>query len=453
MPDNNTTAGTSPARSVNIGSVQTELVAIADLKLYPGNPRVHSKRQLKQLTASIAEFGFLVPIVTWDDNEVVTGHARIEAAKALGMTELPTVRASHLAVDQIKAFRIADNRLAEKASWDIELLGAELQGLADLDFTVELTGFDTAEIDQVLQDAEAMKTKAATGLAERIPAAQPVAVTQLGDVWTLGRHRLICGDSTKAETYADLMQGGQADMVFTDAPYNVAIEGFVSGSGAHREFIMGAGEMSKAQFRTFLEEAHREMAFVCKDGAIIHSCMDWRSIHLLIQVGETLEFELKNLVVWRKSNAGQGSFYRSQHELIAVFKVGSAPHTNTFGLGETGRYRTNVWDYAGANTFSKSRKSDLAMHPTVKPVALVSDAILDVTHRGEVVLDPFGGSGTTLIAAQKVGRIARLIELDPIYCDVIVRRWQAFTGQKAIRAADGVAFEDVEMPSSAMEMA
>lgn len=271
------------------------------------------------------------------------------------------------------------------------------------------------------------------------------AVSRLGDIWELGRHRLICGDARDAEVMQRLLKNGQADMVFTDPPYNVPIDGHVCGLGSvkHREFAMAAGEMSEAEFTRFLEDGCRAMARVMRDGAIAFVCMDWRHMGELLAAGKAAFTELKNLVVWNKSNGGMGAFYRSKHELIFVFKHGTAPHTNSFGLGDSGRYRTNVWDYAGISSISASRSDELAMHPTVKPVALIADAIKDCSRRGEIILDPFAGSGSTLIAAEKTGRSARLVELDPLYCDTIVRRWEAVTGKRAMLTACGRAFEDV----------
>jgi DNA modification methylase len=267
------------------------------------------------------------------------------------------------------------------------------------------------------------------------------AVTQPGDVWVLGKHRLICGDARDPAVYAALMGADRARAVFTDPPYNVKIDGHVCGSGAvkHREFAMASGEMDAGTFTAFLEASLCAMAAVSLDGAIHFTCMDWRHMAELQAAGDKVYSGLKNLVVWAKTNGGMGTFYRSRHELIYVWKVGTAPHTNTFGLGEHGRYRTNVWDYPGVNSFGGNQK-DLALHPTVKPVALVADAIKDVSRRGEIVLDGFGGSGTTLIAAERTGRVARLVELDPIYCDVICRRYAALTGVEPVLEATGETF-------------
>jgi DNA modification methylase len=271
------------------------------------------------------------------------------------------------------------------------------------------------------------------------------AVSCSGDLWNLGRHRLICGDARKRSDYHALLIEDRVDLIFTDPPYNVPIDGHVCGLGRvrHREFAMGVGEMSREAFTSFLTETLGCAAKRCRDGAIAFVCMDWRHMGELLAAGERVFTELKNLCVWNKTNGGMGAFYRSKHELVFAFKVGTAPHVNSFGLGETGRYRTNVWDYAGISSISSSRAEELAMHPTVKPVALVADAIRDCSKRGDIVLDPFGGSGTTLIAAEKCGRAARLIEYDPGYCDTIIARWERLTGKRATLSSTGEAFEDV----------
>ena len=280
---------------------------------------------------------------------------------------------------------------------------------------------------------------------DAVPPVSGELVTRMGDLWQLGRHRLLCGDTRDAAAMDRLLDGGRADLVFTDPPYNVAIDGNVCGLGSvkHREFAFASGEMSRSQFTAFLSETLGNMARVMRDGAIAFVCMDWRHMGELLAAGETSFSELKNLVVWNKSNGGMGAFYRSKHELIFVFKQGSAEHTNSFGLGDTGRYRTNVWDYAGISSIRASRSEELAMHPTVKPVALIADAIRDCSRRGEIVLDGFGGSGSTLIAAEKTGRCARLIEYDPLYCDTIARRWERYTGKRATLAGSRATFEDV----------
>jgi len=316
---------------------------------------------------------------------------------------------------------LADNKLALNAGWDQEILAIELQALIDLDFDVAVTGFSLAEIDLTLDAARDGDPDAPAGPEDELPPFTETPVTRTGDVWRLGRHKLICGDARNAADYAKLMGEERALLIFTDPPYNVPIDGHVCGSGRirHREFAMGAGGMSKMAFTEFLAETLGEAASMCRDGAIAFVCMDWRHLGELQAAGERVFSELKNICVWNKTNGGMGSFYRSKHELVFVFKVGTAEHVNSFGLGDTGRYRTNVWDYPGISSMGGGRMEALAMHPTVKPTALVADAIRDCSKRGDIVLDCFAGSGTTLIAAETCGRSARLIEFDPSYCDTV----------------------------------
>lgn len=301
-----------------------------------------------------------------------------------------------------------------------------------------------AEIDLTLDQAREASTEEIAP-ANVIPALPGYPVTHRGDLWLLVRHRLLCGDARSREDLARLLGSEPVDLVFTDPPYNVRIDGHVGGLGAirHREFAMTSGEMTRAEFTRFLTETLSNAAAVCRDGAIAFVCMDWRHMRELLDAGEAAFDELKNLCVWNKSNGGMGSFYRSKHELIFVFKKGEAPHTNSFGLGESGRYRTNVWDYPGISSVGTGRMDELAMHPTVKPAALVTDALKDCSRRGETVLDLFGGSGTTLIAAETCGRLARLLEYDPAYCDTIVARWERLTGKHATLAGSNRRFEDI----------
>jgi DNA modification methylase len=381
-----------------------------------------------------------------DEGEIVAGHGRVLAARDLGLQTVPTLRLSHLSAEERRAYVLADNKLALNAGWDVEMLAIELQTLIDLDFNVTLTGFSLAEIDLTLDQARAQATDGSDAPEDATPELHEDAVTRSGDVWVLGEHRILCGDSRSADDVERLMGDDRADLIFTDPPYNVPIDGHVGGLGSihHRDFAFASGEMTAAQFTEFLSATLGNAAKNARDGAIAYVCMDWRHMRELLDAGEAVFTELKNLCVWNKTNGGMGSFYRSKHELVFVFKVGTAPHTNSFGLGETGRYRTNVWDYAGISSLGAGRSDELSMHPTVKPVALVADAIKDSSRRGDIVLDVFGGSGSTLIAATTCGRRARLVEYDPLYCDTIVRRWQAFTGKRAVHQSSGAAFEDVE---------
>jgi DNA modification methylase len=425
---------------------QVQIIPVSQLTPYKGNARIHSKRQIRQIADSIGRFGFVNPILIDDAGQIIAGHGRVEAAKLRGIAAVPVLRLSHLSDAEKRAYVLADNRIAQQAGWDREILAIELQRLIDLDFEVELTGFSTADIDIVL-DAAAEAQDGPPGPEDEVPdvPAAAATVSRPGDLWALGAHRLLCGNALDPAAYQALMAGELAEMVFTDPPYNVPIDGHVSGHGRirHHDFAMASGEMSEDEFTAFLRAVFERLAGVSRDGAIHFMCMDWRHLGEMLAAGRAVCSELKNLVVWNKTNAGMGSFYRSKHELVFVWKIGTAPHVNTFELGQHGRYRTNVWDYAGVNTMRAGRLEELAMHPTVKPVAMVADAIKDCSRRKGIILDPFMGSGTTLIAAERTGRRGRGIELDPAYVEVAVRRWQSYTGKAATLVATGQSFEDV----------
>lgn len=428
------------------GGHRIELIPVDRLTACKNNARTHSRKQIRQIADSIEWFGFTNPILIDDHGEIIAGHGRVAAAKLLGLNEVPTLRLSHLSATEKRAYVLADNKLAEKAGWDREILAIELQGLIDLDFEVELTGFEMGEIDIILENADEAKGEAA-GPEDEVPEPIPgPSVSQPADLWLLDKHRIFCGDALDHGAYERLLDGERAEFIFTDPPYNVPIHGHVCGKGAirHREFAMASGEMSKEAFTGFLTAAFRHLVAHTTDGSIHEICMDWRHIAEMMAAGNEVYTELKNLCVWAKTNAGMGSFYRSQHELVFVWKSGAAPHVNNFELGQHGRSRTNVWEYAGISTMRAGRLEELAMHPTVKPVALVADAIKDCSRRGGLVLDPFCGSGTILIAAERTGRTARALEIDPQYVDVAIRRWQTCTGKAATLAVTGQSFEEVE---------
>ena len=428
-----------------MANLHVEYLAISDLKPNPRNARLHSKKQLHQIAASIGEFGFNVPVLIDRGNVIIAGHGRVEAARNLGMETVPVLRIEHLTDAQKRAFALADNKIALNSNWDLEILQLDLKELSalNLDFDLEITGFETAEID-LLIDGPTAPAKA--DRSDIVPEKQAEAVSRLGDLWLLGDHKLICADACDKASYAELMDGEAARLVFTDPPYNVPIDGHVGGLGAvkHREFKMASGEMSPAEFEQFLKTVFANMAEVSVNGAVHFICMDWRHLAEVMGAAQGVYSGLKNLCVWNKNNGGMGSFYRSKHELVFVYKVGTDPHVNTVELGAHGRYRTNVWDYAGVNTWRAGREADLEMHPTVKPTALVIDAIKDCSRRGDIVLDAFSGSGTTIIAAHKCRRKARALELDPLYVDVAIRRWQTFTGEAATLAITGETFAEIE---------
>lgn len=343
------------------------------LKPYSGNARTHSDKQIGQIADSIRRFGFTNPVLISDDGSIIAGHGRVLAARQLGYDSVPTIRLSHLSETERRAYILADNKLALNGGWDQDLLAVELQALIDFDFDVSLTGFAMAEIDAILDAGRERRTEPEPSAADTVVPLPECAVTQRGDLWLLGHHRLLCGDAREPADYGRLLGSKKVDLVFTDPPYNVPIDGHVGGLGKtrHREFACASGDMSREAFTGFLTITLSNMASSCRDGAIAFVCMDWRHMRELIDAGEAAFSEFKNLCVWNKTNGGMGTFYRSRHELVFVFKTGTAPHTNTFGLGETGRYRTNVWDYPGISSFGATRDEDLAMHPTVKPVALV----------------------------------------------------------------------------------
>ena len=414
------------------------------LKKRPRNPRTHTPKQIQQIVASIKEFGFISPVLIDGSDEIIAGHGRVEAAKLVGMSDVPTVRVDHLTPAQIRAYVIADNKLAENAGWDRELLTLELQELSvDLNFDVTITGFETAEVDLLIGELGEETPDEADQVPE-IDRSVP-AVSRAGDRWQIGNHVLLCGDALDENNYVNLLDSQKAQLVFTDPPYNVAIDGHVSGHGRvkHREFAMASGEMSTQEFTKFLETALGCLAEFSSNGSIHFICMDWRHLRELLDAAEKPYGELKNLCVWAKTNAGMGSLYRSQHELIFVFKNGSEPHINNVELGRFGRNRSNVWNYAGVNAFGSDRDTELAMHPTVKPVAMVADAILDCSKRNGIILDAFAGSGTTLIAAEKTGRRGYGIEIDPHYVDTIIRRFDQVYGLKAIHTQSKLDFDDM----------
>lgn len=428
-----------------MSDIRTQIVIrkITELKARVRNPRTHGKKQIRKIADSIKRFGFVTPILTDPASTVIAGHGRLEAAKLLGLTEVPALTLAHLSEAEIRAYVIADNQLASLAGWDRELLSLEIAELSeiepDLDLTV--TGFEVFDLD-LLRDVAGSKRRPASA---PLPALEPgPAVTRLGDLWQVGTHRLLCGDALDPASFDHLLGGERADLVVTDPPYNVKISGHVCGNGAiqHREFAMASGEMKAGQFQRFLSQICVNLARHSRSGSLHFIFMDWRSIGALLAAGEAAYDELLNIIVWVKKNGGMGALYRSRHEMVALFKYGKRAHKNNVALGANGRYRTNVWEYAGANGAGRGGKSDLAMHPTVKNLEMIIEAIRDVSDAGDIVLDPFGGSGTTLIAAERCGRKSRLIELDAHYCDLILRR-AAAEGLDVCLVPDGRGYADI----------
>jgi DNA modification methylase len=422
--------------------LQIEYRSVVELRPQKNNARTHSQKQIRQIANSIDTFGFTNPVLTDDQGSIIAGHGRVEAAMLLDMSEVPCIRLSTMSKEQIRAYVLADNKLALNAGWDEEILACELDGLLqikELEFDIGVTGFSFGEIDSLIEGVAPQEDNDPED--DLISDELNILVRcKPGDLFQLGPHRLLCADALDRSNLNILMAGEKARMVFTDPPYNVPIDGHVGGSGRtkHREFAMASGEMTVDQFTSFLKSAFQNLVGHTIDGSIHFICMDWRHMSEILAASSGVYAELKNLIAWVKDNGGMGTFYRSRHELIFAFKSGAAPHINTFELGQGGRYRTNVWQYRGVNTLKAGRMDELALHPTVKPVQMIADAIKDVSGRGDIVLDVFGGSGSTLIAAHKTSRRGYLIELDPIYCDRIIHRWQAYACDEAELIACGL---------------
>lgn len=417
----------------------------------PENPRKHRRDQIRAIANSISAFGFNAPILVDRNRQIVAGHGRHEAAKLLGLAQVPVVFLDHLTETQARAYRIADNALSDRSTFDDTKVAIQLKELSEmaLDFDIEAIGFEAPELDFRIQSLD--EPDAADRADEFAPATGP-AVSLAGDLWFLGEHRIYCGNALQEAAYIALMNGDMASAAFTDMPYNVKINGHVSGKGriVHREFVMASGEMSETEFTEFLTTGLKSICAHTAPGAVIFSCSDWRHLGEMVAAGHSSNCELLNLCVWAKRNSGMGSFYRSRHELVFVFRNGCSPHQNNVQLGKHGRNRSNVWNYAGVNAFArKGAENLLALHPTVKPIALVADAILDCTKRHEIVLDPFLGSGTTILATERTGRRCFGIEIDPLYVDTAISRWEKLTGQQA-RNADGVTFAQVKLDRSSV---
>jgi DNA modification methylase len=430
--------GSGPSRNDILPSLQIEAFPVDALKSHVRKLRKSDPAHIREIANSINTLGFNVPLLIGNDNIVVDGDSRLEAAKLLGLSSVPCIRVDHLNETEQRLLRLAVNRLGEKGVWDVGELEAEFKELIIANAPIEISGFGADEIDQVLIGENEDGYEA--GNLEPLPGASPIA--RLNDLFLLGSHFLICGDATDPAVVGRLMRTDIARMVLTDEPFNVAVGGHVTG-GDHREFVMASGEMTDSQFLDFNRKWMDGVLPYLVDGGVLGTFIDWRGLPIVQSSATTLGLMPLNLVVWAKTNAGMGSLYRSQHELLPLFKKGSASHVNNISLGKRGRYRTNLWTYPGASSLGSDARKGLQDHPTVKPIAMLQDALIDLTNRGEIVLDPFLGSGSTLIAAEKTGRVCCGIELDPLYVDVIIRRFEAETGAPAVLADTGETFEKV----------
>src|SRR6266516_2196895 len=438
--------GRTDGSELKATNVRVQALALDQIKLDRRNSRTHSGKQIGQIANSIATFGFTHPLLVNEDGTLIAGEGRYKASQRLGLAKVPAIVLAGLSPARQRALAIADNKIAENAGWDRERLAIEIPELAGLleaeGLDVSILGFEAVEIDQLVTDFEDDAADPEDDIDPKW--LKESAVSKPGDLWVPGPHRLLCGDARSAADIARLMAHCRADMAFLDPPYNLRIGGVVGrGRVKHSEFAMASGEMSSADYMRFLGITLNAAASVSRDGALHYVCTDWRHVAELMAAAKPVYGDILNIAVWVKSNAGQGSFYRSQHELVGIFRVGQAPHLNNIELGRHGRSRSNVWHYAGVNSFRAGRMEELRSHPSAKPVALVADAIKDCTRRGEVVLDTFSGSGTTIMAAERVGRRARALEIEPRFVDVAIRRWQAFTRRDAVHAETGLNFDEI----------
>jgi DNA modification methylase len=433
-------AAARPMRNDVLPDLEKIDIPLVELKASKHKVRKIDPAHLAEVTGSISEFGFSVPVVVGKNNHILDGQVRVEAAKMLGLLHVPCIRVKHLLSDaEERAFSLAARRLGEKGQWDLDELKIEFEELILEDAPIEVSGFSFEEVDQVLI-AEAKRSVEQGPLA---PKAGALAVVRTGDIFQVGSHRVICGDATDPGVVARVTEGDPpARMALTDVPYNIAIVDNVT-RGDHREFKMASGEMSDKEFGEFNSSWIAAVSSHVCDGGMVATFIDWRGYHIVHAAATNAGLALINVPVWNKSNAGMGSLYRSKHEFLPIFKKGEGPHVNNVKLGKNGRSRSNVWDYAGASSLGSDARRGLKEHPTVKPTTMLKDFLLDVTHRGDIVIDPFLGSGSTLIAAQECGRLCRGVEIDPLYVDVIIRRFEEVTGIKAVLVETGETFAEL----------
>lgn len=417
-----------------------EYLPIASLASGGRKLRLHKKADIVALARAIETFGFLVPVLIDQDGRVVSGNGRLEAARLLGLTEAPCIRITHLDANKLRVFRIAENQMGQLAGWDTEALGLELQDLShiELGFSLEVTGLSAARIDSLILEGDGGGENA-----DVLPDRPETPVSRLGDLWLLGDHRLYCGDATSPDSLKALLKGERVRVVITDPPYNVEVAGHITGSGKHDEFVMASGEMTDDEFTAFLTKVLQRSSDNLVEGGLCYFCMDWRHMAHTLAAARSAKMELLNLIVWDKTSGGMGSFYRSRHELVFLFRKAGTSHLNRVELGKHGRDRANVWAYPGVNGFGAKKAKAREMHPTVKPMAMIRDAMLDSSAAGDLAMDLFSGSGTTIIAAEAARRQGRATELDPRFVDVGVIRWQDYTGREAILASTGQTFREV----------
>ena len=433
-------------RREEMNKLQIKNLKLGDIHAYKNNAKKHPESQVQQIISSITKFGFNNPILIDENNEIIAGHGRFMAAQVMNLETVPTVKLSHLTDAQKRAYRLADNKIAENGGWNKELLSLEIKDLEKIclndNFVIQDIGFNDAELDSIVNFTDTKPINPKTNAVPFIP--EDEIISKPGDIWQLSKHRIICGDSLNPETFAKLFENDKADMILQDPPYNVKIDGHVCGSGIikHKEFAMASGEMTADEFTQFLMNNFALCKQYSNNGSLHYNFMDWRHVLEITTAGKNIFDKFINMCVWVKTSGCMGSLYRSQHELCFIFQNGKGSHNNNVQLGKYGRYRTNVWQYAGVNTFGK-HKQDGIMHPTVKPIEMLKDAILDVSKRGDIVLDSFLGSGSTLIACQQSGRICYGIEYEPLYIDTTIRRFQNLFGIDAINLSIDKTYNEI----------
>lgn len=390
-----------------------------------------NKEELQITTKVIEKFGFQVPIVIDNNQNVIIGAALLQAAINLKIDKIPTVEVKNLSDEEVKMFTVAINKISTYGELDFENIIVDLKDwlyMPEYEITPEELGFSSIEIDNLLFTCD-FENKCETNTNEIIPE-NITPIVQPGDLIKLGKHLLYCGDALESLSYKKLLGNNKADIIITDAPYNVKIQGNVTKQKHHNEFANASGEMTSQEFIEFLQTAFENLADFSEQDSIHYLFMDWKHLWEIQNACKEVYGKLLNICVWNKLKGGMGSFYRSQHEFCLVYQNGTASHKNNIELGKHGRNRTNVWDYTGMNSGNIQAKKLTKLHPTVKPAAMLTDILLDASNYNDIVLDCFGGSGSTLIAAEQCGRKARLIEISPTYCDVIIYRWEEMTKQK-----------------------
>jgi DNA modification methylase len=415
---------------------QMEMARLDSIHLNPNRLRKSNRESRRRLSKSVDKFGIKgALIVDRDTRMIVAGNALWEAARDLGLDEVPIILESFATEADRRAFILTHNRLAEDSSWDMKLVQAELKFLLAQHYDFEITGFSTNDLDfAFVTESDPKKDEVI------VPNAWARAVSRMGDRWAVGPHVIVCGDSLEPFSY-DLALGGKlADAVFSDPPYGVSVSNHVTTTNRFREFAMMSGKQTEAELTAFFRRVFRNCVQYSRPASIHFQCIDWRHVREMIDAAEGVYTEFKNICVWDKGVPALGSMYRSQHEFILVFKSGRGRHVRNFATGKTGRFRSNIWKYERESHFSKDR--DEIAHPTPKIPAMIIDAIRDVTNPGDLVLDPFCGSGATAVAAHHAGRRCATIEIDPLYVDAALQRLSKTVGEPAV-LADGRTFDEV----------